>query len=324
VLGLLPARTFDTSWGSRRLDNAHCPLRGHEAQTEPQGSLHNRLFVACQACGSYTISETLLITIPTSPSENQRRFAAAAYVRQCTDDHVPPEMLTTDLYVDLLDRYPPLTSIEKVDRLLRYMAADSASPGFPVKAGQLPVYAVRLRVSDEESNRLRKFLSNSGFLEMRQDGDYLSPAGWRKVWQEHEAGVTSRRGFVAMSFKPSLNDVWEKGLKPGIEDCGCEAIRIDRVQHNEKICDRIVAEIRGCGYLVADVTRHRQGVYFEAGLAMGLQKPVIWTCCARELGRAHFDTRQYNHIPWDTPADLREKLRDRIKATIIPRLPGGS
>jgi hypothetical protein len=29
-----------------------------------------------------------------------------------------------------------------------------------------------------------------------------------------------------------------------------------------------------------------------------------------------FDTRQYNHILWETPAELRGRLRDRILATM--------
>jgi len=43
---------------------------------------------------------------------------------------------------------------------------------------------------------------------------------------------------------------------------------------------------------------------------------VIWTCQADDFKNVHFDTRQYNHIVWQIPADLRIQLADRIKATI--------
>jgi nucleoside 2-deoxyribosyltransferase len=79
----------------------------------------------------------------------------------------------------------------------------------------------------------------------------------------------------------------------------------------------IVAEIRKSKFLVADFTGHRGGVYFEAGLMMGLGRPVIFTCRDADLSSAHFDTRQYNHIGWTTPAELREKLKRRIEATIL-------
>jgi nucleoside 2-deoxyribosyltransferase len=78
----------------------------------------------------------------------------------------------------------------------------------------------------------------------------------------------------------------------------------------------IVAEIKRSGLLVADFTAHRQSVYYEAGFAHGYGIPVIWTCRADHIRAAHFDTRQYNHIVWDTPATLRARLTSRIEATM--------
>jgi hypothetical protein len=44
--------------------------------------------------------------------------------------------------------------------------------------------------------------------------------------------------------------------------------------------------------------------------------PLIWTCHADDIASAHFDTRQYNHITWHTPQELRARLEDRIRATL--------
>jgi nucleoside 2-deoxyribosyltransferase len=95
-------------------------------------------------------------------------------------------------------------------------------------------------------------------------------------------------------------------------------LRVDTKQFNDKICDHIVAEIGRSRFMIADVTRHRRAVYFEAGYAKGLGLEVIWTCREDHMKRAEriFDTRQYNHIVWMTPEDLRGKLKDRILATI--------
>jgi nucleoside 2-deoxyribosyltransferase len=137
--------------------------------------------------------------------------------------------------------------------------------------------------------------------------------GWGRLGA---TGVNSRIAFVAMSFDPGLNSVFSDGIALAISDAGYDPFRIDRVHHNEKICDRIVAEIRRARFLVADVTMQRQGVYFEAGFAMALGLPVIWCCHKDDLKNVHFDTRQYNHIVWSEPADLRRQLSDRISATI--------
>ena len=89
-------------------------------------------------------------------------------------------------------------------------------------------------------------------------------------------------------------------------------MRIDSKEHSNKIDDEIIAEIRRSRFVVADFTseedKPRGGVYYEAGFAMGLNIPVIWTCRADMIGNVHFDTRQFNHITWDDPEDLRVKL----------------
>ena len=77
-----------------------------------------------------------------------------------------------------------------------------------------------------------------------------------------------------------------------------------------------MAEIKNSRFLVADVTGQRQGVYFEAGYAIGLGLPVIWSVHENDLENVHFDTRQYNHIVWNTADDLQGQLFNRVSAVI--------
>ncbi|HEU4456071.1 MAG TPA: hypothetical protein VFR81_23595 [Longimicrobium sp.] len=146
----------------------------------------------------------------------------------------------------------------------------------------------------------------------------LSIDGWARYYELRSAQPDSRQAFVAMWFADELTLAWTEGIRPGLKDAGYTAVRLDAVEHNEKIDDRIIAEIRRSGLVVADLTGGRANVYFEAGFAMGLGVPVIWTCREDHLDDLHFDTRQYNYIGWTTPADLRERLRLRIEAT-LPR-----
>ena len=126
--------------------------------------------------------------------------------------------------------------------------------------------------------------------------------------------------FVAMWFDASTTDVWMAGLKPGIEDSEyCSALRVGSLDHNEKIDDRIIAEIRRSGLVVADFTGDCGGVYFEAGYARGLGIPVIWTCRRTGSTKVHFDTNRFNYITWETPEELRGRLDARIRATVLPR-----
>src|SRR5262245_24016164 len=114
-----------------------------------------------------------------------------------------------------------------------------------------------------------------------------------------------------MWFDPEMSPVWEQALYPGIYDAGYTPLLIDKKEHLNKIDDETLASIRGAKFLVADFTGHRGNVYYEAGFAGGLGKPVIWTVRHEDLHAAHFDTRQYNYILWsmnDLPA-LRTALK---------------
>ena len=109
---------------------------------------------------------------------------------------------------------------------------------------------------------------------------------------------------------------WELGIEPAISDANFRPYRIDRQPHNERIDVKIMAEIKRSRFLVADVTGQRQGVYFEAGYALGLGLPVIWSVRKDELEKVHFDTRHYNHIVWVSEDDLKNRLFEFVVAII--------
>ena len=75
-------------------------------------------------------------------------------------------------------------------------------------------------------------------------------------------------------------------------------------------------EVRRAEVLVADVTLQREGVYFEAGFAIGFGRTVVWWCRADDMPNVHFDTRQYSHVEWKDSPDLRMKLQARVRATV--------
>jgi nucleoside 2-deoxyribosyltransferase len=115
-----------------------------------------------------------------------------------------------------------------------------------------------------------------------------------------------------MAFHGDLEPAFG-AIKSAIERAQLTPLRIDREHFTDKICERILTEIRRCSILVADVTKHRGGVYFEAGYALALEKTVVWTCRESDFKEVHFDTRQYPHIIWNSPEDLTEKLYERLQ-----------
>jgi hypothetical protein len=117
-------------------------------------------------------------------------------------------------------------------------------------------------------------------------------------------------------FDDTTAEIYRKGLCLGISSAVYNLIRVDGTEHNENICDQIVAELRRSRFVVADFTDHRGGVSYEAGFAGRLGLPVVYTCKKNELQNLHFDVRQYNTIDWESAEELAQRLSARISATI--------
>lgn len=126
--------------------------------------------------------------------------------------------------------------------------------------------------------------------------------------------------FVAMWFDDATSDAYRQGIRLGIRDAGFVPMRIDEKKDANRIDDDIIAEIKKSEFVVADMTHGPDGVrgsvYYEAGFARGHGLEVIY-CCRRDcIERLPFDTRQYHHIAWETPEELRWELAERIRARI--------
>ena len=67
-------------------------------------------------------------------------------------------------------------------------------------------------------------------------------------------------------FRDVLTDAWTNGFDAALRDYGLDPVRVDRDVFTEKICDRIIVEIRRSQLVVADFTFQRPNVYYEADL----------------------------------------------------------
>lgn len=223
----------------------------------------------------------------------------------------------------------PLPPHERATRLLCFIAEqmETIASATHIQQGRNdgPAYAWSESTDWGELCALFSHLNDSKLLDMIHYGTRdrfelkVTMEGHRKI-AEHEVHVATTQAFVAMWFDDSMNDAFERGIKPAIELAGYKPLRIDQKPDVNKIDDEIIAEIRRSRFLVADFTHGdegaRGGVYFEAGFAHGLGIPVIFTCRKDMVGKLHFDTRQYAHIVWQNPEELRDGLRNRILARI--------
>jgi hypothetical protein len=131
--------------------------------------------------------------------------------------------------------------------------------------------------------------------------------------------------FIASAFDHTdVDAIFNKAITPVLNGLKIKKLRVDRVEHNDDIDDKIFSLIKDCDLCIADLTYARPSVYYEAGFASGLGKPVIYISRrdhfrAREADpagnlRVHFDLQMKNIIPWTIPNEnFKSRLLKRVK-----------
>lgn len=288
---------------------------------DPHGKLSQRgdfvVDVQCNRCGTYQMRLDAAHVL--SAELKDRRHLVSGYCRQVDIEiarrvRTDRPLLTADNVRTMIDT-APADPLAKAEALLVNMVNQSAF--FGDKLGPAPEldYPLGYCQNMAEFNRVLLYLIEEGLLD-RNGPLHVSMRGWIRSREVQQASRSSTQAFVAMSFAKELDACFDNGIKPAITEAGYSAYRSDREESVEKIDDHILFQIKRSRFLVADFTDQRQGVYFEAGYAMGLGIPVIWTCSRIDSKNLHFDTRQYNHILWDSAAKLKDLLFHRIKVLI--------
>lgn len=126
--------------------------------------------------------------------------------------------------------------------------------------------------------------------------------------------------FVLMAMdrsRPELEDIYN-AIKETCKEFGINAYRADEIQHQDRITDRILQEIRACEYLIADLSLERPNVYYEVGYAHAVnKKPILFRRAETKL---HFDLSVHNVPEYKNATELRDLLRRRLEA-ILGRKP---
>lgn len=328
-----------------------CPIWGTETYEFDKSGDRYRVG-SHRAGGSFEISGSALSALDDS-LDGWKKIALTEYIfMQNAGGTVP--------YIDtqLISGIRParkLSSKAKLDRFFAALRDCYPSFGeifsereFPVREnGQYLAAAINSGFVDagyaRELQLLFDALGERGFVdfatpEKREGRLRITQAGWEYLDSLGASLSLSDQIFVAMWFgTDEQTKLYVEAIKPAIESAGYLPVRIDATEHNEKIDDQIMAEIRKSKAVIVDLTcglakpegdwsrakvvgAPRGGVFFEAGFARGLAIPVIWTVkkdIADVENVVHFDVRQYNQIRWGSDLmDFKERLRLRIEATL--------
>lgn len=319
--------------------NNHCPFCKSEADRISFSDDPEKYQYDCPACGCFvTTWETLDEFDHQQESVDLRRLRVATILqeRMIHFGRIEPLLLIlyrpnsenqdrrfTTISIQELEAQYPKTVTDRRDRALVNLAKRSGGLGIDVTIDENKDFAALFAEDFRALKFMIEVLVDDGLVTNNNPKNLnhlqLTAKGWNRIAELEEQGRLAgcKQVFVAMWFSQEMNLVYEQGFYPAIDETGFSARKINLLEHNEYVPMQIIAEIRKSRFLVADMTGQRGGVYFEAGFAMGLGIPVIWTCRESEIDQCHFDTKQFSHILWETPEDLKTKLVNRILATIV-------
>jgi hypothetical protein len=303
-----------------------CAIWGTPAQSlEKAGDFE--VFDSPRAGGKYWISGTSLAQVAAF-NDNAKLLLTTWLCEQRNAGVEVPKIESNVL--DLVKSRRRLTVPNRLTVALSFLGKNVPQLGRSIAIGEDNSYTPRFFAETEsrnldETSTLLTMLRDMGLI----DGSFSlagfatvrpTASGWHELERLARPQVDTAQVFVAMWFNEKTNDAYVRGIMPALVNTGYKPVRIDKKEHNNKIDDEIIAEIRRSRFLIADFTcdpgNVRGGVYFEAGFAKGLGIPVIWTCKDTSINDLHFDTRQYAHIVWRDPLDLYAQLRNRIGATV--------
>jgi hypothetical protein len=118
------------------------------------------------------------------------------------------------------------------------------------------------------------------------------------------------RAFVLIPFHEDFADVWENMLKPDLEAAGFIAERADSRLDQQNILRDIVRGIAEADLIVADLTSLNPNVFYELGIAHGLQIPTI--LITQVADEVPFDLRSYRVNEYSTHFAKVEKFRQKL------------
>lgn len=297
-----------------------CPIcdQGYPAFSELSPLGENRYFT-CTLCGKFGARDIAVAKLSNlSPLQRQQLLQWLRDDKQQSSSDTP--LITMDLLESEIARYRPLRVTERATLLLKHCVAMAPMGTVFANYGEAVQDLCRISyaLGQDELESLVEYLTDHGYVFRFPNKTHfrITAQGVNYIEEGGAIALDSNQVFIAMWFKNELQQVLDEGIIPAIIKNGFDPLRIDQKEHNNKIDDEIVAEIRRSRFLVADFTGHRGGVYFEAGFAMGLALPVIWTCAVHDIEKLHFDIRQYNCIDWHSVDDLRVRLTNRIGAVV--------
>ena len=298
-----------------------CPIWKISANVEAQGD--TQIVDSPRAGGKYKIIGSVLPMLQNfAPKE---KVKLTDWLIEQREAGVVVPYIDSKVLKHVKSRHEKAT-LERIKNLILFVAENwKIDEDIPINNNMNALMAYSSSPNNREAFSFMKYCASFGHLEILDTVNFCIKIEG-KIYAEEisKEDKKKRQCFVAMWYGGNMNEVYEKAIKPAIIDAGYKPYRVDEDDHNGKIDDQIIAQIRQSRFIFADFTseeeKPRGGVYYEAGFAHGLGLEVIWACKQELIDKKHihFDTQQYKHIGWqeDDWQDFYDRIYDSIGANI--------
>lgn len=330
--------------------NGRCPFCNSNAKAD-SNSADDTIFWDCPACGRFKLSANSVETFLTNP--NVKDMVATylfyngihkkgdgflksnrRYIWLDDENQEPDNSSFESVTIDQINAFYNTTFTEKISMILLDIASKTRyfSEYIEYSFEELLGLTFCKRWDDNEIRKDDSLIKQSHFILNYLEGNewikynfqnpqinckiQMMSSGWARVEKVEQDDSHKKNVFIAMSFDSSMDETRET-LKKAIFSNGYNPRIMNEIEHNRQIVPEMLYEIRQARFIIAELTGHNNGAYFEAGYALGLGKEVILVCqedSFKEHG--HFDVKQINTVMWKDQDDLYKRLDARIKATI--------
>lgn len=122
--------------------------------------------------------------------------------------------------------------------------------------------------------------------------------------------------MVAMPFNQKFDVLYRKAIRPAIEKCGLESVRLDEKYFAGSMVGRLMHEISQASMVIGEITDRNPNVMYELGYADALRKAVLLVVHGLHDSEVPFDIRDRQYISYSDERDLPRKLETRIPVAL--------
>ncbi len=320
------------------MNKTKCEICNNEAITDLFDTSNNKEFIDCSYCGKYSLVDSFKTDIF---EDKSNFFKVSSWVREQNELFNIKPNIGREKFSDLLELKDKKIK-EKFDLLLFFLKSnkekiqyqDDYSTTMEHMGGTIDEYINKIckdiivKCWIQDYTQLSKLFNKAILNEyIKGKTDYSGGCFFEEItfdgieYLENLENINkdSKSIFAAFNFDDDdIEKIFNIYLKEAIDKEGFNyrVVNQKNVKHNKSINDEIIVKLKSSRIVIADFTNHRNSVYFEAGFAMGMNIPIIWTCQEGDERDMSFDTRQFPHIIWNDKDDLVKQVIDRIKVII--------